>query len=192
MGDNNRATVLYPVLGTDVADLWFLRLSGCGLGNCFYTYFHAVTLAEKYAARRYPALVFAQDRSAAARGAVDAALLGHVQTGRHPRSREADHAALHVPQTRRFKSWRRIATCDCRRRLELHRQQPLRVSQLCMPLGLPSAREASLRSTILRQRIIDGAPVVTSRSTFVSATSPKSRTMRSSIAIIRVPTSAFP
>jgi len=41
-------TVVYPVLGTDVLDLWFLRLSGHGLGNCFYTYFHAVALAEKY------------------------------------------------------------------------------------------------------------------------------------------------
>jgi hypothetical protein len=28
-----------------------MRLSGCGLGNCFYTYFHAVTLAEKHGAK---------------------------------------------------------------------------------------------------------------------------------------------
>ena len=46
----DRRTVIYPALGTDVADLWFLRISGCGLGNSFYTYFHAVALAEKYGA----------------------------------------------------------------------------------------------------------------------------------------------
>jgi len=45
------STLVYPFLGTDVADLWFMRLSGCGLGNCFYTYFHAVALAEKYGAK---------------------------------------------------------------------------------------------------------------------------------------------
>jgi len=32
------------------ADLWFVRVAGHGLGNCFYTYFHAVALAEKYGA----------------------------------------------------------------------------------------------------------------------------------------------
>jgi len=44
------STIIYPVLGTDVLDLWFMRLSGHGLGNSFYSYFHAVTLAEKYGA----------------------------------------------------------------------------------------------------------------------------------------------
>jgi hypothetical protein len=32
------------------ADLWFMRIAGHGLGNCFFTYFHAVNLAEKYGA----------------------------------------------------------------------------------------------------------------------------------------------
>jgi hypothetical protein len=49
-GKDDGSTVIYPVLGTDVADLWFMRVSGYGLGNCFYTYFHAVALAEKYGA----------------------------------------------------------------------------------------------------------------------------------------------
>lgn len=38
-------TVVYPALGSYV-DLWFARLFGHGLGNCFYSYFHAVVLAE--------------------------------------------------------------------------------------------------------------------------------------------------
>jgi len=42
---NERRTVIYPVLGSS-ADLWFMRVAGHGLGNCFYTYFHAVALAE--------------------------------------------------------------------------------------------------------------------------------------------------
>jgi hypothetical protein len=42
---DNTSTVVYPVLGSKF-DLWFLRVSGHGLGNCFYTYFHAVALAE--------------------------------------------------------------------------------------------------------------------------------------------------
>src|ERR1700690_1725111 len=42
-------TVIYPVLGSSV-DLWFVRISGHGLGNCFYTYFHAVALADKHGA----------------------------------------------------------------------------------------------------------------------------------------------
>ncbi len=46
----DRATVVYPVLGTDVCDLWFMRVSGWGLGNCFFTYFHAVTLADAHGA----------------------------------------------------------------------------------------------------------------------------------------------
>jgi hypothetical protein len=40
-----KPTVIYPVLGSS-ADLWFMRVAGHGLGNCFYTYFHAVALAE--------------------------------------------------------------------------------------------------------------------------------------------------
>lgn len=47
---NNPATTIYPVLGSSL-DLWFLRVSGHGLGNCFYTYFHAVALAEKHGAK---------------------------------------------------------------------------------------------------------------------------------------------
>jgi len=46
---HDRSTIVYPVLGSS-ADLWFMRVAGHGLGNCFYTYFHAVTLAEKYGA----------------------------------------------------------------------------------------------------------------------------------------------
>ena len=38
--------VLYPQLGAYV-DLWFSRLAGHGLGNCFYCYFHAIVLAEQ-------------------------------------------------------------------------------------------------------------------------------------------------
>lgn len=45
----DKSTVIYPVLGSNL-DLWFMRVSGHGLGNCFYTYFHAVALAEKYGA----------------------------------------------------------------------------------------------------------------------------------------------
>jgi hypothetical protein len=47
---DDESTLIYPVLGTDVVDLWFMRVSGYGLGNCFYSYFHAVVLAEKYRA----------------------------------------------------------------------------------------------------------------------------------------------
>jgi hypothetical protein len=43
------ATVVYPKIGAEW-DLWVVRLSGYGLGNCFYCYFHAVVLAEKYGA----------------------------------------------------------------------------------------------------------------------------------------------
>jgi hypothetical protein len=39
-------TIVYPVLGSWI-DLYFARLSGHGLGNCFYGYFHAVVLAEQ-------------------------------------------------------------------------------------------------------------------------------------------------
>jgi hypothetical protein len=46
---DDSSTVVYPVLGSS-ADLWFMRVAGHGLGNCFYTYFHAVTLAQKYGA----------------------------------------------------------------------------------------------------------------------------------------------
>ena len=45
----DRSTIVYPVLGSN-ADLWFMRVAGHGLGNCFYTYFHAVALAERYGA----------------------------------------------------------------------------------------------------------------------------------------------
>jgi hypothetical protein len=43
-------TYVYPAFDT-LVDLWFMRISGSGLGNCFYTYFHAVVLAEQYGAR---------------------------------------------------------------------------------------------------------------------------------------------
>jgi hypothetical protein len=46
---SRESTVIYPVLGSSL-DLWFVRISGHGLGNCFYTYFHAVALAEKHGA----------------------------------------------------------------------------------------------------------------------------------------------
>lgn len=39
-------TYIYPLLGASY-DVWFARLAGHGLGNCFYNYFHAVVLAEK-------------------------------------------------------------------------------------------------------------------------------------------------
>jgi len=40
-------TLFYPSLGS-VRDLWFVRLSGAGLGNGFFSYFHAVVLAQKH------------------------------------------------------------------------------------------------------------------------------------------------
>jgi hypothetical protein len=43
------ATLVYPALGAHW-DLWVVRLSGYGLGNCFFCYFHAVVLAEKVGA----------------------------------------------------------------------------------------------------------------------------------------------
>lgn len=49
--DNKKAlTVVYPAFDT-LRDLWVARVGGGGLGNCFYTYFHAVTLAEQFNAR---------------------------------------------------------------------------------------------------------------------------------------------
>jgi Glycosyl transferase family 11 len=45
--DDKTRRVIYPVLGARF-DLWFLRLSGHGLGNSFYSYFHAVALAEQF------------------------------------------------------------------------------------------------------------------------------------------------
>jgi hypothetical protein len=48
MGSSD-STFIYPVLGGR-ADLGFLRVAGHGLGNCFYTYFHALVLAEKHGA----------------------------------------------------------------------------------------------------------------------------------------------
>ena len=43
---NGARRVIYPSLGARV-DLWFARLSGHGLGNSFYSYFHAVVLADE-------------------------------------------------------------------------------------------------------------------------------------------------
>ena len=43
------ATTVYPAIGAEW-DLWFARISGYGLGNCFYCYFHAVVLAESLGA----------------------------------------------------------------------------------------------------------------------------------------------
>jgi len=43
---NMHSTIVYPCLGGK-RDLWFARLSGHGLGNAFYSYFHAVVLAEQ-------------------------------------------------------------------------------------------------------------------------------------------------
>jgi len=43
------ATLVYPALGAHW-DLWVVRMSGYGLGNCFFCYFHAVILAEKVGA----------------------------------------------------------------------------------------------------------------------------------------------
>jgi hypothetical protein len=40
------STIVYPALGAHW-DLWVVRMSGYGLGNCFFCYFHAVVLAEK-------------------------------------------------------------------------------------------------------------------------------------------------
>src|SRR5450432_2865539 len=39
-------TFVYPALGS-LYDLWFVRMSGSGLGNAFYNYFHAVALADR-------------------------------------------------------------------------------------------------------------------------------------------------
>ncbi len=40
------STLVYPALGS-VYDLWFVRMSGSGLGNAFYNYFQAVVLADR-------------------------------------------------------------------------------------------------------------------------------------------------
>jgi hypothetical protein len=40
------STFVYPYLGSHY-DLWYARLSGHGLGNCFYSYFHAAVLAHR-------------------------------------------------------------------------------------------------------------------------------------------------
>ena len=42
-------TIVYPAIGAEW-DLWVARVSGHGLGNCFYCYFHAVILAESLGA----------------------------------------------------------------------------------------------------------------------------------------------
>lgn len=49
MSDDSLTTV-YPAFDT-YRDLWFARIAGGGLGNCFYAYFHAATLAEEQGAR---------------------------------------------------------------------------------------------------------------------------------------------
>jgi len=43
------ATIVYPAIGAQW-DMWVARISGHGLGNCFFCYFHAVVLAEKLGA----------------------------------------------------------------------------------------------------------------------------------------------
>jgi hypothetical protein len=40
------STLVYPALGS-FYDLWFVRISGSGIGNAFYNYFHAVALADQ-------------------------------------------------------------------------------------------------------------------------------------------------
>jgi hypothetical protein len=40
------STFVYPALGS-LYDLWFVRMSGSGLGNAFYNYFQAVALADR-------------------------------------------------------------------------------------------------------------------------------------------------
>jgi len=42
-------TLVYPRFDTH-RDLWVARVAGGGLGNCFYTYFHAVRLAQEFGA----------------------------------------------------------------------------------------------------------------------------------------------
>lgn len=41
---------MYPLLGSSL-DLGVARVAGHGLGNCFYTYFHAAVLAQRSSAR---------------------------------------------------------------------------------------------------------------------------------------------
>lgn len=43
--ERDARTYVFPALGSS-CNLWFCRVAGHGLGNCFYTYFHAVRLAE--------------------------------------------------------------------------------------------------------------------------------------------------
>ena len=45
---STKETYIYPVLGA-VKDLGFVRLSGVGLGNSFFSYFHAFVLAKQSA-----------------------------------------------------------------------------------------------------------------------------------------------
>jgi hypothetical protein len=40
-------TTVYPLFDPG-QDFWFARIGGCGLGNCFYTYFQAFALAERF------------------------------------------------------------------------------------------------------------------------------------------------
>jgi hypothetical protein len=48
--EESALTTVYPAFDA-IHDLWFTRVGGGGLGNCFYTYFHAVVLAEQFDAR---------------------------------------------------------------------------------------------------------------------------------------------
>jgi hypothetical protein len=45
----NPLTTIYPVFVSAI-DLWYARILGDGLGNCFYTYFHAVVMAKQFGA----------------------------------------------------------------------------------------------------------------------------------------------
>jgi hypothetical protein len=52
MSSQDRAlTMVYPSFDAAPHDLWFARLGGSGLGNCFYPYFHAYVLALRSGAR---------------------------------------------------------------------------------------------------------------------------------------------
>jgi Glycosyl transferase family 11 len=44
--EDQAQTFVYPSLGSWI-DVWFVRVSGSGLGNAFYSYFHAVALADQ-------------------------------------------------------------------------------------------------------------------------------------------------
>lgn len=48
MKQDKHPTYFYPDLGCRVLDLWFVRIDGHGLGNSFFSYFHAVALSSTY------------------------------------------------------------------------------------------------------------------------------------------------